>query len=142
MEGVTVCGHHPECRVTFGRGGPHIACRSSSDSTWIVWKAKIYHLHHWFMHLWYVSTKKGQKLYNNRHYDCPLSHLRCVYSGFLKEKGRDLAHSYDKSPYTDRKIQKATFQHKKATKNFDYTTIADRLRTVSWGNDSHPTGVV
>ena len=28
------------------------------------------------------------------------------------------------------------------TKNFDYTTIADRLRTVSWGNDSHPTGVV
>ena len=24
MEGVTVCGHHQECRVTFGRGGPHI----------------------------------------------------------------------------------------------------------------------
>ena len=24
MEGVTVCGLHPECRVTFGRGGPHI----------------------------------------------------------------------------------------------------------------------
>ena len=24
MEGVTVCGHHPECRVTFERGGPHI----------------------------------------------------------------------------------------------------------------------
>ena len=23
MEGVTVCGHHPECRVTSGRGGPH-----------------------------------------------------------------------------------------------------------------------
>ena len=22
-----------------------------------------------------------------------------------------------------------------------YTTIADRLRTVRWGNDSHPTGV-
>ena len=21
MEGVTVCGHHPECRVTVGRGG-------------------------------------------------------------------------------------------------------------------------
>ena len=20
MEGVTVCGHHPECRVTFGEG--------------------------------------------------------------------------------------------------------------------------
>ena len=24
MEGVTVCGHHLECRVTFGRRGPHI----------------------------------------------------------------------------------------------------------------------
>ena len=24
MEGVTVDGHHLECRVTFGRGGPHI----------------------------------------------------------------------------------------------------------------------
>ena len=46
------------------------------------------------------------------------------------------------SPYTHRKIQKATWQHKNATKNFYYTTIADRLRTVSWGNDSHPTPVV
>ena len=27
-------------------------------------------------------------------------------------------------------------------KKFDYTTIADRLRTVSLGNDSHPTVVV
>ena len=24
IEGVTVCGLHPDCRVTFGRGGPHI----------------------------------------------------------------------------------------------------------------------
>ena len=29
-----------------------------------------------------------------------------------------------------------------ATKKFDYTAIADRLRTVSWSNYSHPTGVV
>ena len=27
MEGVTLCGHHPECRVTFRRGGPHIVWR-------------------------------------------------------------------------------------------------------------------
>ena len=61
---------------------------------------------------------------------------------FKREKGRDLTQSCDKNPYTYRKIQKATWQHKKATKNFDYTTIADRLRTVSWSNSSHPTGVV
>ena len=29
-----------------------------------------------------------------------------------------------------------------ATKKFDSTAIADRLRTVSWSNYSHPTGVV
>ena len=69
-------------------------------------------------------------------------HLGILYYTLLWEKGRDLTQSYDKSPYTDRKIQKATWQHKNATKNFDYTTIGDRLRTVSWGNDSQPTGVV
>ena len=60
----------------------------------------------------------------------------------IGEKGRDLTQSCDKNPYTHRTIQKATWQHKNATKNFDYTTIADRLRTVSWSNSSHPTGVV
>ena len=56
--------------------------------------------------------------------------------------GRDLTQLYDKSPYTHRKIQQATWQHKKHHQNFDYTTIADRLRTVSWSNSSYPTGVV
>ena len=66
------------------------------------------------------------------------------YQGFdddTREKERDLTQSYDKSPYTLRQILKATWQHKNATK-IDYTTIADRLRTVSWSNNSHPTGVV
>ena len=31
---------------------------------------------------------------------------------------------------------------KNATKNCDYTTIADRLRTVSRSNSRYPTGVV
>ena len=58
----------------------------------------------------------------------------CIDDGWMVgEKGRDLTRS------TDRKIQNATWQHKNATKNFDYTTIADRLRTVSWGNESLPT---
>ena len=46
------------------------------------------------------------------------------------------------SPYTNRNLQKAKWQHKNATKTFDYTTIADPLRTVSCDNDSHPTGIV
>ena len=44
---------------------------------------------------------------------------------YLHEKGRDLTQSFDKSPYTDRKIQKATWQHKNATK----TSITQRLQT-------------
>ena len=31
---------------------------------------------------------------------------------------------------------------KNVTKNFDYTTIVDRLRMVSWSNSSPSTGVV
>ena len=29
-----------------------------------------------------------------------------------------------------------------ATKKFDYTAVADRLRTVNWSNYGHPTGVI
>ena len=65
--------------------------------------------------------------------DSLLLFVKCV-----REKWKDLTQSYDKRPYTDGKIQEATIQHK----NFDYTTIADRLRTVSWSNDIYPTGVV
>ena len=31
---------------------------------------------------------------------------------------------------------------KYVTKKFDYRAVADRLRTVSWSNYGHPTGVV
>ena len=60
----------------------------------------------------------------------------------IREKGRDLTQSSDKSAYTHRKLQKAKWQHKNATKNFDYTTIAVRSTPVSWSNDSHPAGVL
>ena len=46
------------------------------------------------------------------------------------------------NPYTQRKPQKATRQHKNATESFDYTTLMGRFRTVSWSNDKHPTRVV
>ena len=71
------------------------------------------------------------------HLFCHLNATLCMW-----EKGRNLTQSYDKSPCTHRKLYKTKWQHKNTTKNFDYTAIADRLRTVSWGNDSHPTGVV
>ena len=53
-----------------------------------------------------------------------------------------MTQSYDKSPYTHGKIKKQRDNTQNATKNFDYTTIADRLKTASWSNNSHPNGVV
>ena len=47
-----------------------------------------------------------------------------------------------KAPAPTEKSKKQRNNIKNATKNFDYTTIADRLRTVSWSNSSQSTGVV
>ena len=50
------------------------------------------------------------------------------------KKERNLAQSYAES---QRNVTVQT-RHQ----NFDYTTIADRLRTVSWSNDNYPTSVI
>ena len=52
-----------------------------------------------------------------------------------------MTQSCDKNPYTNRKF-KNQWTTQNVIINFDYTPIADRLRTVSWSNNSHPTGVV
>ena len=44
----------------------------------------------------------------------------------FREKVGDLTQSYDKTPYTNRKFENQRTTHTNATKNFDYTTIADR----------------
>ena len=55
----------------------------------------------------------------------------------LREKVRDLKEVWQKPRHL-----KSNVTSQKRHQNFDYTTIADRLRTVSWSNESHPTGVV
>ena len=60
---------------------------------------------------------------------------------FMREKGRDVTQSYDKNPTPTKKSKKQR-DNINATKNLDYTTTADRLKTVSWSNNSQPTGVV
>ena len=52
-----------------------------------------------------------------------------------REKERDLTQSYDE-PTHQQKKPKSKATTRKLHQNFDYTTIADRLRTVSWGNNS------
>ena len=60
--------------------------------------------------------------------------LKLYHTLLKREKEGDLTQSYDKNPYTNRKFENQRTTHTNATKNFDYTTIADRLRTVSWSN--------
>ena len=60
----------------------------------------------------------------------------------LREKGRDLTQSYDKNPIPVETSKGQSDNTNNATKKFDYTAIADRLRTVRWSNNCHPTGVV
>ena len=59
-----------------------------------------------------------------------------------RQKGGDLTQSYDKSPYTHGKVKRAKWKHKQRHKKVRLNSGADRLRTVSWSNYSHPTGVV
>ena len=60
----------------------------------------------------------------------------------IREKGRNLTQSYDKSPYTNRNVKRAKLQHKQRHKKVDYTAVVDRLRTVSWSNYGYANGVV
>ena len=65
-----------------------------------------------------------------------------MISKYPKEKGRDLTQSYDKSPTPTEMSKGQSDNTNNATKKFDYTAVADRLRMVSWSNYGHPTGVV
>ena len=47
-----------------------------------------------------------------------------------------------KAPTPTEKSKKQRDNIKNATKNFHYKTIADRIKTGSWSNNSHPSGVV
>ena len=60
-----------------------------------------------------------------------------------RETERDMTQSYEKKALTPTENPlKATTQHKYTNKNFDYRAIVDRLRTISWSNEIHLTGVV
>ena len=57
-------------------------------------------------------------------------------------ENEEIWHSPMTKPPIPTENSKTNKQHKNATTNFDYTTIADQLRTVSWSNNSHQIGVV
>ena len=80
---------------------------------------------------WYVvqhNKKTGQTLQKQI-----TNKPRCFCSGkMLREKGRDLTQSCDKNPYTQRTIQKATWQHKNATKTMITQLLLTDLGRSVW----------
>ena len=61
----------------------------------------------------------------------------CTFLKILpQEKKKEIWLSPMTKTLTPTENPKTNGQHKIATKNFDYITIADRLRTVSWSNNS------
>ena len=61
----------------------------------------------------------------------------------LQDKKEDIClSSMTKAPTPTEMSKGKSDNTNNATKKFDYTAVADRLRAVSWSNCSHPTGVV
>ena len=87
----------------------------------------------------FLPATNQPKLIAKIGYMCPFGHLH-VWS--TREKEEIWLSPMTEALTPTEKSKKQRDNTKNATKNFDYTTIADRLRTVSWGNDSHPAGVV
>ena len=70
--------------------------------------------------------------------ETPLCATTCTKKMWLPdgEKKKEIWPSPMTKPPIPTENSKTKGQHTNATKNFDYTTIADRLRTVSWSNKS------
>ena len=73
--------------------------------------------------LYYISTEKVQSL-------------------IMGEKEEIWLSPMTKAPTTTEMSKGQSDNTNNATKKFDYIAVADQLRTVSWSNYSHPTGVV
>ena len=73
----------------------------------------------------------------------PGPHGGMMIAIICKEKKEEIWLSPMTKAHTPTEMSKGQSDNiKNATKKFDYTAVADRLRTVSWSNYSHPTGVV
>ena len=65
-----------------------------------------------------------------------------LFLGALKRKLKRYDSHMTKAPTPTEMSKGQSDNTNNATKKFDYTAVAYRLRTVSWRNYGHPTGVV
>ena len=90
------------------------------------------------IHFPYILQKKLWHWFNN------INNIKCELH-ILRDKGiylTQLLGSMTKPIPITENLKKLKRQHKTPYEIFDYTMITDRLRTLSWSNDSHQAGVV
>ena len=86
---------------------------------------------------------KGQGPKNSQNPCQGYNSLLSCWIWIIREKKKEIWLSpMTKAPTPRGKSKKQRHNKRNAIKNLDYTTIADRLRTVSWSNCSHWPGVV
>ena len=104
-----------------------------------------------FNNILYVYSKRSiryqnaTKNFNNILYfisNRSISNTSYVFHTCSKRKRKRSDSILWQKPLHQQKCQKGKVTTQQHTKKFDYTAVADRLRTVSWSNYSHPTGVV
>ena len=96
---------------------------------------------------WVLGQKRQKLLLQSKICWQPLSYLWWICQfhtpfGYKRKRKRSDSVLWQKPLHPQKNKKKSNDTTPNATKNFDYTTIADRLRTVSWDNDSNPIGVV
>ena len=84
----------------------------------------------------YISSEKAQ----DHTVSIPCSQTENAWTIIRRKRKRSDSAPWQK-PLHQQKNPKSNVTTQKRLKNFDYTTTADRLWTVSWSNDNHPTGV-
>ena len=109
---------------------------------WLEFSNK-YWIAFWYETFKYWNTKIYIDLFVDRSWFQIMIRLRSIQNrGNIKRKGKRSYSVLWQNPLQPQKDPKSNVTTQKRHKKFDYTTIVNWLRTVSWSNNSHPTGVV
>ena len=139
----------PVCQIVFHTSFPELSLRWFKVSEWKL--VAIFHMEmlqikftvdSWPTFSWVIALYSFSWLI---YASCILSDTRMTVGSKLpcvetKRKRSDSV--LWKKPLHQQKCQKNKVTTQTPQKKFDYTAIADRHRTVSWSNYSHPTGWV
>ena len=91
---------------------------------------------------WRKQGRKERIEWMNNKRDVRMQLMNGVMKEWINKSIEKTRHLIMTKPLHPQKNQKCNVTAQKCHQNAIYKTIVDRLRTVSWSSDSHPTGVV